>query len=169
MPAIYYVRTTIKRKLWKIYRKNDEPRVTTNQSLYNIHSSSKFWQISHTAQNIPLTFRRKTVFERLVRPATHFLYFAFRGYFANVFAKHTTKYEALIIHFRISCEFRVLLMPRKNKPRNPFTFRANVNLGAKCCEMWKNCFTNKANMTNHVLQIHHLCFAFFSHFHTFLW
>ncbi len=39
--------------------------------------------------------------------------------------------------FRISCEFRVLLMPRKNKPRNPLTFRANANPGAKCCEMRK--------------------------------
>ncbi len=26
--------------------------------------------------------------------------------------------------FRISCEFRVLLMLRKNKPQNPLTFRA---------------------------------------------
>ncbi len=39
--------------------------------------------------------------------------------------------------FRISCEFRVLLMPRKNIPRNPLTFRANANPDAKCCEMQK--------------------------------
>ncbi len=54
----------------------------------------------------------------IVRPAIHFSYFAFHGYFANVFAKHTTKYETLTIHFRISCEYRVSLMPWKNKPRN---------------------------------------------------
>ncbi len=53
------------------------------------------------------------------------------------FAKHTTKYETLAIHFRISCEFRVLLMPRKNKPRNPLTFRVNADPGAKCCKMRK--------------------------------
>ncbi len=33
--------------------------------------------------------------------------------------------------FRISCEFRVLLMPRKNKPQNPLTFRANADPNAK--------------------------------------
>ncbi len=34
--------------------------------------------------------------------------------------------------FRISSEFRVLLMLRKNKPQNPLTFHANANCGAKC-------------------------------------
>ncbi len=34
--------------------------------------------------------------------------------------------------FRISCEFRVLLMPQRNKPRNPVTFRTNADPGAKC-------------------------------------
>ncbi len=33
------------------------------------------------------------------RPAIPFLYFAFRGYFVDVFAKHTTKYETLAILF----------------------------------------------------------------------
>ncbi len=34
-----------------------------------------------------------------LRPAIHFSYFAFCGYFTNVFVKHTTKYETLTIHF----------------------------------------------------------------------
>ncbi len=34
--------------------------------------------------------------------------------------------------FRISREFRVLLMPRKNKPQNPLTIRTNADSGAKC-------------------------------------
>ncbi len=42
-----------------------------------------------------------------IRPAEHFLYFAFCGYFANVFAKHTMKYKTLTVHLsyfmRISC------------------------------------------------------------------
>ncbi len=39
--------------------------------------------------------------------------------------------------FHISCEFRVLLMPRKSKPRNTSTFRVNANHGAKCCKVQK--------------------------------
>ncbi len=39
--------------------------------------------------------------------------------------------------FRISCEFRVLLIPRKNKSQNPLTFRANAEFGTKCCEKQK--------------------------------
>ncbi len=43
----------------------------------------------------------------ILRPAIHFLYFAFHRYFMNVFVKHTMKYETLIIHFlyfmQISC------------------------------------------------------------------
>ncbi len=39
--------------------------------------------------------------------------------------------------FGISCEFCVLLMPRKNKLWNPLTFRANADPGTKCCKMWK--------------------------------
>ncbi len=42
-----------------------------------------------------------------MKPAKHFSYFAFRGCFTNVFAKHITKYETFIIHFshfmQISC------------------------------------------------------------------
>ncbi len=72
-----------------------------------------------------------------IRPAVHFSYFSFRGYFANVYVKHTTKCETLPIHFRISGKFRVLVMPWKNKPRNPLSFRPNADPGAKCCERQK--------------------------------
>ncbi len=67
----------------------------------------------------------------------YFFVFRILWYFANVFTKHTVKYETLAIHFHISCEFRVLLMPQKNKPRNPLTFRTNLDPGAQCCEMRK--------------------------------
>ncbi len=33
------------------------------------------------------------------RPAIHFSYFTFCGYLANVFAKYTTKYKTLTVHF----------------------------------------------------------------------
>ncbi len=42
-----------------------------------------------------------------------------------------------VIHFHISCKLCVLLMPRKNKPQNSFTFRVNVNPAAKWCKMQK--------------------------------
>ncbi len=99
------------------------------------------------------------------------LYFAFHGYFANVFAEHITKYETLTIHFlhfmRISCfinaEFHVLFMSWKNKPRNPSTFRANANPGVKCYEMQKA--KKEARNTKKVMQntpstIHFSFFAF---------
>ncbi len=42
-----------------------------------------------------------------IRPAIHILSFTFCGYFASVYTKHATKYEALTIHFsyfiQISC------------------------------------------------------------------
>ncbi len=60
-------------------------------------------------------------------------------HYANVFAKHTTKYETLTVHFRISCKLRVLLMPQKNKPQNPLTFRPNANLGVKCEKRGAKC------------------------------
>ncbi len=43
----------------------------------------------------------------------------------------------LLYTFPISCEFRVLLMPRKNKLRNYVAFHTNADPGIKCCEMWK--------------------------------
>ncbi len=44
-----------------------------------------------------------------------------------------THYTLFILH----ANFCVLLMPRKNKPRNPLTFRTNANPGMKCCKMRK--------------------------------
>ncbi len=34
-----------------------------------------------------------------LRPAKELSYFAFRRYFASIFAKHTMKYETFTIHF----------------------------------------------------------------------
>ncbi len=41
MPAIHYAQTTAK-KIVKNLAKNDKPHITTNQSLYTIHSLSEF-------------------------------------------------------------------------------------------------------------------------------
>ncbi len=57
---------------------------------------------------------------------------------SRMFSRNTpgnTKH--LLYTFRISCEFRVLLMPQKNKPQNPLTFCVNADPGVKCCKMWK--------------------------------
>ncbi len=82
--------------------------------------------------------------------------FVFRGYFVNIFTKHS------LYTYRISCKFRVLLMPRKNKPRNPLSFRTNADSGAKCCEMQKvkkGAQNGKKVTRNTLLYIFH-----FSHF-----
>ncbi len=92
----------------------------------------------------------------LLRPAIHFLHFA------NVFVKHTTrntKHSPYIFH--ISCEFRVLLMPRNSKPWNPLTFRANADPGAK-----KRGVKREKSDTKYPA-IHFLFFAFHDSFRVF--
>ncbi len=61
-----------------------------------------------------------------IKPAIHFSYFVgMRNKPQNM--KHS-------LHtFHISYE----LMLRKSKPRNPLTFHANADPGAKCCKMQK--------------------------------
>ncbi len=63
---------------------------------------------------------------------------------SRMFSRNTPQNtEHSLYTFRISYEFRVLLMPRKNKLWNPLTFHANANPGAKCkkrkeeCKMWE--------------------------------
>ncbi len=66
----------------------------------------------------------------VVKSAIQFSYFAgiLRMFLRNTprNAKHS------LYTFRISGEFRVLLMPQKNKPRNPLSFYVNASHGAKC-------------------------------------
>ncbi len=62
-------------------------------------------------------------------PKAGYTLFTFRECFSRN-TPQNTKY--LLYTFRISYKFRVLLMPQKNKPRNPLSFRANVDPGAKC-------------------------------------
>ncbi len=45
--------------------------------------------------------------------------------------------------FHISREFRVSLMPQKNKLRNPMIFFANASHSAKCEKQKKECETQK--------------------------
>ncbi len=62
--------------------------------------------------------------------------------------------------FPISCEFCVLLMLRKNKPRNPLTFRTNADPGAKSCEKrGANCEKKGREIPSYTL----LFFAFHDH------
>ncbi len=62
--------------------------------------------------------------------------FVFR--ISRMFLWNTPRNTKHSLHtFRISCEFHVSLMPRKNKPRNPLTFRTNADPYAKYCKMRK--------------------------------
>ncbi len=73
----------------------------------------------------------------------HFLYFAFHRYFVSVFAKHTTKYKTLTIHFSYFTRISCFINTTKNKLRNPLTFCVNAHSGAKCEEWKKWCETRK--------------------------
>ncbi len=103
-----------------------------------------------------------SLLQLLLSRAIYFSYFAFRGYFANVFAKHTKKYWTLTIrvsHFR---QISYLLMPGKNKPQNHFSFCANSEPGANCCEMWK---AKKGTLNAKKVTQNTLLYTFcFSHF-----
>ncbi len=88
-----------------------------------------------------------------IKLATHFSYFAailrlfsqntprntkhsgwlYTFHILRAFSQNTTRNTKHSLYtFRISYEFRVLLMLRKNKPLNPLTFCANADPGAKC-------------------------------------
>ncbi len=72
----------------------------------------------------------------LLRVVIHFSYFAFCEHF------YETHHKIRNTHYTLfSCEFRVLLMPRKNKPQNPLTFRTNADPGEKCGKQKKVCET----------------------------
>ncbi len=94
---------------------------------------------------------------KAIRPAIHLAYFAFRGYFASVLAKHTMKYETFTIHFSYLIQISCL---RKNKPRNPF------NVLWECCSRALNGAKRKKMMRNvkKVTQNTSLYTSRFSHF-----
>ncbi len=69
----------------------------------------------------------------LIRPAMHFSYFA--GILRMLLQNTPWNTKHSLYTFRISCEFRVLLMLLKNKPRNPLICHSNANPGAKCCKI----------------------------------
>ncbi len=61
---------------------------------------------------------------------------------------------------------RVLLMPQKNKPPNPLTFRTNDNPGVKCENQKKGCKMRKKSDIKYNV-IHFSFFVFPDHFHVF--
>ncbi len=94
-------------------------------------------------------------------PAIHFLYFAFHRYFANVFTKHATKYEILIIHFlhfmRISCFINAAKFFDFSREWQPWCKMLwNAKSKKKTCKMWKSGGKYPA--------IHFLFFAFCDRF-----
>ncbi len=68
-----------------------------------------------------------------------------------------------LYNFRISREFRVLLMPQKITPRNPMTFPVNAYPRAKCCKMGVKC--EKSDAKYHAIRF--LFFALRDRFHIF--
>ncbi len=52
-------------------------------------------------------------------------------HFASVFRQTPQNTKNSLYTFYVSCEFRVLLVLRKNEPQNPSSFCANADPGAK--------------------------------------
>ncbi len=73
--------------------------------------------------------------------------------------------------FCISCKFCVLLMPQKNKPRNPLTFCTNIEY-RPWCEMLRNAKSEKRDPKREKSDakypaVHFLFLAFRDHFYIF--
>ncbi len=112
---------------------------TTNCSLYKTFKSTSE-QNGLSAKLIP------------VRPAIHFSYFVGISRTFSWNTSQNTKHS--LYTFRISCEFRVLLMLWKNKPQNHLTFPANAD--------WRKMLRNEKSKTRGAkhLVIHFWFFAF---------
>ncbi len=129
-----------------------------------ICSQSFFWYqipfgtigISWVTVLIQLLLASQTQCRAAVRPAIHFSYFAFCGYFANVFSdtrhKIRNTHHTLFV-FHSNFEFH---------SRNPLTLRANANPGVKCYEMWN--VKNEAQNTKSKKYIAGYFVSLFSHF-----
>ncbi len=82
-----------------------------------------------------------------------------RGFLQNT--PRNTKH--LLYTVRISCKFRVLLMPWKNKPRNPSTFHVNAWLKWEMCKAKKG---TRSTKKRHKIPRYTL-FIFCAHFRVF--
>ncbi len=94
------------------------------------------------------------------RLATHLLYFAFHGYFASIFAKHTTKYETPTIHFSFFIQISCLW---KNKTMKSFWHFTRTLLMVRNTKRKKNDAKCKKSAVKY-LSIHFSFFTFCEHF-----
>ncbi len=97
-----------------------------------------------------------------VRPAIHFSYFAFRGYFANIFAKHTVKYKTLTIHFSYFMRILCFINAAKKETTKSFDFLHECR---PWCKMLRNAKSeNRGEKCKKVTQNTPLNTFHFSHF-----
>ncbi len=81
----------------------------------------------------------------------------------RMFSQNTPWNTKLSLYtFRILCEFCVLLMPWKNKPRNPLSFCANADPGTNAKSEKRDMKYEKSDTKYHA--IHFLFFVFCHHF-----
>ncbi len=109
------------------------------QSFIHIHCSSKPRNATLDCYKIG----KNSVSTKLL----DWLYTFLISHFAGIlwmFSQNTPQnMEYSLYTFRISCEFRVLLIPRKNKTRNPLSCRVNADPGTKCKKQKKGRKTQK--------------------------
>ncbi len=91
------------------------------------------------------------------------------SHFVGCFRWNTTQNTKHSLYiFRILCKFCVLLMPRKNKPQNPSTFRANATLAPNAAKYEKRKKGHETPKSDAKYpSAHFLFFAFCEHFRVF--
>ncbi len=80
-----------------------------------------------------------------LRPAIHFLYFAFCGYFANVLVKHPTKYETLTKHFSHFMQISCFINATKTWTMKSFDI-------SRKCRLWREMRKKGARNAKKVIQ-----------------
>ncbi len=125
---------------WKIC-KNDRKKRKVYRKVFRVTFFEFAFRISHQGRHSRENSKDFVVyfFAALIKHEIRMKWetcIASVSYFVACFAKTFAKYEKWLAG-HISFEFRVLLMPRKNKPQNPLTFCANSDPGAKCRETRK--------------------------------
>ncbi len=171
---LFIVRPGATHFFYAIYlHNNTEHQRAASKWLWVEYSSGTGWGHSLTSKgrlytfcilhfaSILLIFSQNTPWNR-----KHSLYTVCISHFASIlqmFSRNTplnTKHS--LYTFRTSCKFCILLMLRKNKSRNPLTFRANANLGAKCvkCEQRKK--RHETQKKCREIPLYTFCFSHFA-------
>ncbi len=125
-------------------------KILNSNSIFPYYVTHVHWsiQLDFTAPWAAAELRTIQILSTLIcYKACYTFYISHFAGISQMFSQNTpqdTKHSLYTFH--ISCKFHVLLMPRKSKPRNPFTFHVNANPCTKCRKKQKEgCEIEKSN------------------------